>query len=194
MLPSIRNRRSPKSGKTKRSPEGGFSILEMMVAIIILTIGLLGMASAISYSLMYSNRGKGVTNAKMLVVSILEQMETLRDNHALTFAEISNTQQLGSTFTGFPYSATAFRPVSTVPGRDGIFGTADDLWGSTGTTDIPSLARPGVFRKIEITTFPSNTFLKKIKVTVRYQVAGGKQVDLEGISYLNDDSHGTYIP
>jgi hypothetical protein len=166
----------------------------MMVAILILTVGLLGMASSISYALMYSNRGKNVTNAKMLVVSILEQMETLRDNHALTFEEISNTQQPGSSFGGFPYSASDFRPVSTVPGRDGIFGTADDLWGSTGTTDIPTLARPGVWRKIEITTFPNNDYLKKIKVTLRYQVAGGKMVDLEGISYLNDDAHGTYIP
>ena len=194
MSVSTLNKRTQKTGKTKRSTEAGFSMFEMMVAIIILTIGLLGMASAISYSLMYSNRGRNVTNAKMLVVSILEQMETLRDNHALTFAEISNTQQAGSTFTGFPYSSTAWRPVSTVPGRDGIFGTADDLWGATGTTDDPLLARPGVVRQIEITTFPSNAFLKKIKVTLRYQAAGGKQVDLVGISYLNDDSHGTYIP
>jgi hypothetical protein len=168
----------------------------MMVAIIILTIGLLGMASAISYSLMYSNRGKGVTNAKMLVVSILEQMETLRDNRALTFDEISNTAVSGSAFKGFPYSASAWRPVSTVPGTDGIFGSADDLWGSctAACTDNLALARPGVWRQIEITTFPTNPYLKRIRVALRYQAAGGKMIDLEGVSYLNDDSHGTYIP
>lgn len=176
--------------------------MEMVVAILIMTIGLLGVASAISYALMASNRGRGVTNAKMLVVSILEQMETLRDNRALTFDEISNSQVVGSTFTGFPYSATDFRPVSTIPGRDGVFGTADDLI-SAGTDGIygtgddvfdPNLARPGVMRQIQITAFPTNAFIKKIKVTLRYQVAGGKQVDLVGISYLNDDAHGTYIP
>jgi hypothetical protein len=174
----------------------------MLVAILIMTIALLGVASAISYALMASNRGRGVTNAKMLVVSILEQMETLRDNRALTFDEISNGQVVGSPFTGFPYSSTAFRPVSTVPGPDGVFGTADDLIsagtdGVYGTSDDftdPNLARPGVTRQILITTFPTNPFIKKITVTLRYSRGDGKQADLVGISYLNDDTHGTYIP
>ena len=202
MLAGTRNRRSQSNGKTNRSPERGFSLLEMVVAIFIMTIGLLGVASAISYALMASNRGRGVTNAKMLVVSILEQMETLRDTRALTFDEISNGRVSGSPFTGFPYSSTDFRPVSTVPGNDGVFGTADDLInagpdGVYNTADDftdPSLARPGVTRQILITPFPTNPFIKKITVTLRYSTANGKLADLVGISYLNDDAHGTYIP
>ena len=182
MLASTRNRRSQSNGKTNRSPEGGFSLLEMVVAILIMTIALLGVASAISYALMASNRGRGVTNAKMLVVSILEQMETLRDTRALTFDEISNAQVPGSTFTGFPYSSSAFQPVSKVPGPDGVFGTADDLInagadGVYGTADDftdSSLARPGVTRQILITTFPTNPFIKKIQVTLRYSAGDGK--------------------
>ena len=69
---------------------------------LILTIGLLGVASAIGYALMASNSGRGLTNAKLLVVSALEQMETLRDSGQLNFAEISNSQVSGSSFTGFP--------------------------------------------------------------------------------------------
>ena len=76
---------------------------------------------------MVSNRVRGVTNSKMLIVSILEQMETLRNTRELTFDEISNTQVNGSSFTGFPYNPDVFRPVSTVPGADGVFGTRDDL-------------------------------------------------------------------
>ncbi|HEV7472950.1 MAG TPA: prepilin-type N-terminal cleavage/methylation domain-containing protein [Pyrinomonadaceae bacterium] len=198
----MQNRRFQSDPKTHRSPAGGFSIVELLVAVLILTIALLGVASAISYALMAGNRGRGVTNAKMLVVSILEQMETLRDTRALTFDEISNGQVSGSSFTGFPYSATDFRPVSTTPGPDGVFGTADDLidpgpdgvYGNSNDFTNPLLARPGVTRQILITTFPTNPFIKKIKVTLRYQTAGGKQTDLVGISYLNDDSHGTYIP
>jgi type II secretory pathway pseudopilin PulG len=202
MLASTRNRPSQASGKTNRSTEGGFSLLEVVVAMLIMTIGLIGVASAISYALMATNRGRGVTNAKMLVVSILEQMETLRDTRALTFDEISNTQVTNPGFTGFPYSSTDFRPVSRVPGNDGVFGTADDLInagpdGVYGTADDftdSSLARPGVTRQILITTFPTNPFIKKIQVTLRYQAGGGKMSDLVGIGYLNDDTHGTYIP
>jgi prepilin-type N-terminal cleavage/methylation domain-containing protein len=177
--------------------ERGFSLLEMLVAMMILTIGLLGVASAIGYSLMVTNRGRGVTNAKMLVVSVLEQMETLRNTAELSFDDISNnpTPLPPSTWKGFPYNPTVFRPVSTVPGADGIFGTSDDLWGActSGCTDDMSLARPGVTRQIEIIEFPTNPYLKKIKVTLRYSTGDGKLRDLVGISYLNDDAHGTYV-
>ncbi len=183
-----------RSTEPLRRSEGGFSLLEMVVAMLLLTIGLLGVASAISYSLMATNRGRGLTNSKMFIVSVLEQMETLRNTRTLTFAEISNTQVTNSSFTGFPYAATVFRPVSTVPGRDGIFGTADDLWGASGTVDNLALARPGVTRQIKITGFPTNPFLKRIEVTLRYSTGEGRPRDLVGVSYLNDDSRGTYIP
>jgi prepilin-type N-terminal cleavage/methylation domain-containing protein len=199
MLASTWNSRCQSNHKANRSPEGGFSLLEMLVAILIMTIALVGVASAISYALMASNRGRGVTNAKMLVVSILEQMETLRDTRSLTFDEISNSQVAGSTFTGFP---TTFQPVSMQPGPDGVFGTADDLknagpdaiYGTADDFTDNTLARVGVSRQILITTFPTNDFMKRIQVTLRYSTGDGKLVDLVGISYLNDDNHGTYIP
>jgi prepilin-type N-terminal cleavage/methylation domain-containing protein len=194
MWTHILNRRPRiNNARTKRSDERGFSLLEMVVALVILTIGLLGVASAISYALIASNRGRGVTNSKMLVVSILEQMETLRNTHKLTFEEISNTQQPSSSFTGFPYADGEFRPVSTVPGADGIFGTVDDLWVGNSTTDDLTLARPGVTRQIKITTFPTNPYLKRIQVTLRYSPNGGEVRELVGISYLQDDFHGTYV-
>jgi hypothetical protein len=166
---------------------------------LILTIGLLGVASAIGYSLMASNRGRGVTNSKMLVVATLEQMEMLRNTGQLNFAEISNTHVSSSSFTFFP---SDFRAVSTIPGPDGIFGTSDDLmspgpngyYGDSddGTAPDLTLARPGVQRKIEISLI--NPLLKKIKVTLRYSPNGNETRDLVGISYLNDDAHSNYIP
>jgi prepilin-type N-terminal cleavage/methylation domain-containing protein len=185
-------------GNNHSTSEGGFSLLEMVVAMVVLTVGLLGVASAISYALMASNRGRGVTNSKMLIVSALEQMETLRDTGQLNYNEISNTQQSGSTFRGFP---TDFREVSVVPGPDGVFGTADDLstapgpdgyYGTTDDTKDYSLARPGVTRQIIITDL--TPLLKKITVTLRYTPNGGEVKELVGISYLNDDAHSNYIP
>jgi len=195
----MQNKRSLSTRKRQSRAEGGFSLLEMVVAMLILTIGLLGVASAISYALMASNRGRGITNSKMLVVSILEQMETLRDTGQLHFAEISNTQVLGSTFTGFP---TTFLPISRTPGPDGIFGTADDLidpgpdliYGSFDDFTNPLLARPGISRQIIITTLPDNDFLKKITVTLRYSPNGGETQTLVCSSYLNDNEHGNFLP
>lgn len=175
---------SPASSRHRQRREGGFSLLEMVVAMFILTIGLLGVASAIGYALMASNSGRGLTNAKLLVVSALEQMETLRDSGQLNFSEISNTQVSGSSFTAFP---TTFIAVSTVPGPDFVYGTADD----PGLTD-PTQAVNGVTRQILITQLSPT--LKRIQVTLRYSPNGGTSRDLVCVSYLNDDLHGNYVP
>ena len=191
--------RQRESGVKQRRSEGGFSLLEMVVAMVIVTIGLLGVASAISYAMIASNRGRGITNAKMLVVSILEQMETLRDTGQLHFNEISNSQVQGSNFTGF---VSDWQQVSTIPGPDGIFGTADDfkspgangIYGdSDDNNNDLTLARPYVTRKIAITTVADNDYLKKITVTLRYQ-SGGQMRELECYGFLNDNEHGNYIP
>ena len=186
----------------KRKSDRGFSLLEMVVALGILTVGLLGVAASIGYALMVTNSARTVTNSKLLIVSVLEQMETLRDTGELSFGQIANVGQVDNIggvrdFAGFE---TTFQPVSMTPGPDGIFGTADDLVdpgsdGIFGTADDvvkPSLARPGVTRQILITQLGPQ--LKRIQVTLRYSPRGGDQKEIVGVSYLNDDSHGNYIP
>jgi prepilin-type N-terminal cleavage/methylation domain-containing protein len=168
----------------QRHQQKGFSLFELVVAMLVLTIGLLALASAIGYALMASNSGRGLTNAKLLVVSALEQMETLRNSGQLNFDEISNSHVEGSSFTYFPIE---FQPVSTVPGPDFVFGTLDD----PGRTD-PSLAIAGVTRRIEITKLSET--LKRIEVTLQYAPKGGSSKELVCVSYLNDDAHGNYVP
>jgi prepilin-type N-terminal cleavage/methylation domain-containing protein len=187
------------NARNQKSDEQGFSLLEMVVASLVLTVGLLGVASSIGYALLASNRGRGITNAKMLIVSVQEQMEMLRDTGQLTFAEISNSHVNGSTFSYFP---TEFMPVSAYPGPDGIYGTNDDLVSPgpdgfyfTGDDyEDPARARPNVTRQILISPIPNEPLLKKITVTIRYAPNGGETRELVGVSYLNDDAHSNYIP
>ncbi len=181
--------------------EQGFTLLEMVVAVSLLTGGLLAVASTIGYALMVSNSGRGITNAKLLIVSVLEQMETLRNTQTLTYGQISNEGGVDDTgadwnFVGFP---AEFLPVSNNPGPDGIFGTRDDLIdagadGQYGTADDftnPLFARTGVSRQILITELSPQ--LKRIEVTLRYSPEGGEIRELSGVSYLNDNAHSNYI-
>jgi hypothetical protein len=125
----------------------------------------------------------------LLVASSLEQIETLRNTGQLNFDEISNGTVSGSSFTGFP---NTFLPVSTLPGPDFVFGTADD--DQSGVV-------PNVTRQILITslcpgggTTCTNPTLKRIQVTLKYSANGGTTQQLIGVSYLNDDAHGNYVP
>ena len=181
-----------------RRSERGFSLLEMVVAMVILTVGLLAVATAIGYALMASNSGRGITNAKLLIVSAHEQMETLRNTGQLNFDEISNSQVSGSSFRGFP---DTFLAVSSVPGNDGIFGTADDIstapgadgvYGTADDIQDQTLIVKGATRQVLISSLSPT--LKKIQVTLKYSPNGGPFRQLVGVSYLNDDRHGNYVP
>jgi type II secretory pathway pseudopilin PulG len=189
-----------KMPKMPRKSESGVTILEMVVAMMVLTVGLLGLAAAIGYAMTVSNKGRNISNSKLLVVSILEQMETLRNTNQLTFGQIANTGSVDNTgapqtFNGFP---TTFIAVSINPGPDGIYGTADDLTdpgpdGIYGTGDDftdQAWAIPGFTRQILITSLNPN--LKRIQVTLKYPDTNGQTQQIVGVSYLNNDDRTNF--
>jgi hypothetical protein len=174
----------------------------MVTAMTVTMIGLLSLAATIGFALAVSNRGRNVTNTKLLVVSILEQMETLRNTKQLTFGQIRNAGQVdnrGATrnFNGFP---TDFRPVSVNPGPDGMHGTPDDLldagldavYGTADDFSDPGLARPGYTRQIVVTSLSDN--LSRIEVTLRYPNGRGGFETMAGVSYLNNDARSNFLP
>src|SRR5918998_5319643 len=79
--------------------EAGFTLLEAVVAISVLTVGLLGVAAAIAYSAATTGRTRDITQAKQIILSTTEQVSVLRDSERLSFAQIGNTSQ--GNFTGF---------------------------------------------------------------------------------------------
>ena len=165
--------------------QAGVTILEMVIAMLVVTVGLLAVAASIGYAMTVSNKGRNVTNTKLLVVSMLEQMETLRNTEQLTFGQIKNAPLTAADntgaareFEGFPVT---FQRVTTEPGPDGIFGTVDD----------PLSSATGAFtRQVLITELNPN--LKRIQVTLRYPDAGGQMRDLQGVSYLNNNARSNF--
>ena len=180
--------------------ESGITLIEMVVAMLVLTVGLLGLAASIGYAVTVSNRGRNVTNTKLLAVSLLEQMETLRNTEQLTFGQIANQGAVDNTgatwnFVGFP---TGFNAISINPGPDGIFGTTDDLinpgadnvYGTGDDFNDPTWGVAGYSREIVISDLSAN--LKKIKVTVRYPDGGGQIRELVAVSFLNNDKRANF--
>lgn len=197
MRTSTQNNRSPRRADCSQA---GVTVLEMVVAMLVLTVGLLALATSIGYAVSVSNMGRNVTNTKLLVVSLLEQMETLRNTQELTFGQIANVGSVDNTgavrnFNGFP---TGFQAISINPGPDGIWGTSDDLinpgadnvYGDGDDFTDPSWGINGYSREIVISNLNPN--LKRIQVTVRYPDAGGQMRSLVGVSYLNNDTRANF--
>lgn len=180
--------------------ESGITLFEVVVAMLVMTVGLLGLAASIGYAVTVSNRGRNLTNTKLLAVSLLEQMETLRNTEQLTFGQIANQGAVDNTgatwnFAGFP---TGFNAISINPGPDGIFGTGDDLinpgadnvYGTGDDFNDTSWGVAGYSREIVISNLSAN--LKKIKVTVRYPDGGGQIRELVAVSFLNNDKRANF--
>lgn len=171
-------RPSSNSARPARHAEAGFSMLEAVVAISVLTVGLLGVAAAIAFSTVTTGRTRNVTQAKQIIVSTLEQVSALRDSERLSFAQISNAG-VGN-FGGF---VNSFVQVSNDPGPDGIHGTADDV----AVDDDPT--NDNYERSIVVSELNPN--LKKIEVTVKYR-HGSHEGELSGVGYVNNDARPNY--
>lgn len=186
---------SNKNRARKNFGEGGFSLLEAVVAILIITVALIGTAAAITYALKFGAISRNVTNSKLIATGMIEEIDALRNTRRLDFSQIANVGAVDSsnsvnTFTGF---TTGFQKISLDPGPDGVDGTADDLldagadkiYGTGDDFDNESLVRSGYLRQITITNLTPS--LKKIEIKIRYFSAGGSIGELTAVSYLNDE-------
>lgn len=181
--------------------EEGFSLLEAVVAIFILTIGLMGAAAALTYSLEYGMTSHNVGNAKLLITSTIEEIESLRNTRRLEFKQIANVGAVDNTdcrntFNGF---SSGFKPIGLVPGFDGVNGTDDDIkiagpdtiWGNADDVDDNTLIRSGYTRQITITPLPGDPTIKRVEVIIKYYSAGGKVSQIAGVGYINNETRTT---
>ncbi len=192
----LNNNKQPAVIKTVRINEKGFSLLEAIVAIFIMTIGLVGTAAAITYALQFGAISRNVTRAKLAVVASIEGIESLRNSRRLNYRQIANAGKVNNTDAANPFAgfADGFQPISTQPGADGVNGTADDLrsagddrrFGTDDDFDNPALAVGGYSRKITITDLSKT--LKKIEIKIRYPGSGGAIGEITGVCYLNDEA------
>ncbi|HEY0426390.1 MAG TPA: hypothetical protein VGC76_01165 [Pyrinomonadaceae bacterium] len=156
--------------------EAGFSYIETIISILILTVGLLGALSGTTFALLYAQQSEKKTRAKEIAGSIIENVFAIRDIQSqggLAMSGFDAIQIKNDSNTGIFIGG--WFPVREGSGADGIYGTTDDSCLAGGTcTGAPIVA--GYDRKIEISDLTENGVVRKrrINVTVRYQTNGGK--------------------
>lgn len=156
--------------------EGGYTLIEAVIAMVIMTIGMMAVSTSVTYALQTNYFSRNTTESKMLMSEMIEQIETLRNTGQLTFDQIANTGEVinpslpAAQFAGFP---TGFMSIRQDAGADGIIGTMDE--------QIPSIpidpATAQYSRKVIITLLPvnpnipnspTNPNIKKVEVTLMY--------------------------
>ena len=111
--------------------EDGFSYIDVMIAIAILMVGVMGLVGAITNGINMTTRSATALGAKQVSSSTMESIFTARDLATRGFGwpsigNVGDAAVPGAMFLSGP------QPIYPTAGADGIIGTADDSWGADG--------------------------------------------------------------
>jgi prepilin-type N-terminal cleavage/methylation domain-containing protein len=109
----------------------GFTLIEVMISIVVLTIGLVGLLSVFGVAMAATQASQQDMIAKQLANETVESIATARDSGQISWASIQNVSN-GGIFLDAPLQAI------NQPGPDGIIGTADDAPAEVLTRPGPS--------------------------------------------------------
>src|ERR1700676_18049 len=176
--------------KSHASPQVGFTLIETMIAIVILTVGILSLLSVFGTAVAVTQNAQENLIARQKALQAMESIYTARNTQQITFAQIANIASGGiftngatkllaagndglvNTADDANFTVTGVCPAGpeclVLPGRDGILGTADDK----------PMILSNFTRQIQIGTVLEadgvtiNPNLKQITVTVNYFTGG----------------------
>jgi prepilin-type N-terminal cleavage/methylation domain-containing protein len=171
--------------KTRSSAERGFTIIETMIAIAILSIGIMTLVAAFATAVTATQNGQQNLIARQKALEAMESIYTARNTQQISFSQIANTGSGGIFTTGTtqllcagpdglvnttddvncPASAPcAAGPECVVlPGRDGILGTADDM-----AMSLANFTRQIQIQNVLNPDGTTNPTLKQVTVNVNY--------------------------
>ena len=143
--------------------ERGFSLIEVLAAMFILTAGLLPLVGIFTFSVRQITASTPMLVAREKAREAIESVHAARDTGGASWPTIANVTDGGVFLDG----AQAIK----APGNDGLVNTADD-----GATEMPVAE---FTREIDINplnidgTGTLNPSLREVRVVVRYKVHGG---------------------
>jgi prepilin-type N-terminal cleavage/methylation domain-containing protein len=179
------------AAKEKSKKQTGFSLVEVMISTMILTVGSLGLLGLFGVAMAANQTSQQDTIARQLASEAMESIYTARNTSQLGFTQINNISN-GGIFTD---GAVAVK----CAGPDGILGTADDsscltaagvtcpnggvecltepgVDGIVGTADDVTLSLSNYSRQIQISSLLDTSgnvipTLVSVTITIRYTVS-----------------------
>jgi len=175
------------------SAQRGFTLIETLIAIAIISIGLLTLVATFATAINATQSSQEDLITRQKALETMESIYTARNTQQINFNQIANisvggiftdgpTQLLSAgpdglvnTADDIPFAASGVCPAGpeciVLPGGDGVLGTADDkpLQLSNFTRQIQ------IFPVLEADGVTINPNLKQIVVTVSYSKSGWAQ-------------------
>lgn len=170
----------------RKENEKGFSLIETVIALVILTVGILTVLAAISFSWRLIQESEKATFSKEQARSTMETIFSVRDLKLYDTAGPVDEEALwrmiqvkrannGGVFLD------EWNPIRENPGIDGIYGTADDACPGNGNCTVGAYVNnskilDGYEQKVEIADINENGVVRKRLITVRIRYMVGSQM------------------
>lgn len=148
-------------GRTRAS-EAGFSLIEVLAAMLVLTVGLLPIVALFTTSVQRMTASTPMLMAREKAREAIESVHAARDTGEASWPTIQNTGS-GGVFLSGPQPLRA-------PGVDGLVNTGDD-----GAVELlaSEFTREILITPLSLDPGPGiNPNLREVKVIVRYKVYG----------------------
>ena len=145
--------------RRKANQQRGFTLMEAMVAAIVLATGLLSVLSLFAYSLSNLQMSQEDLIARAKAKEGLESVFSARDSSQIDFSQINNKANGGIFLDGFA-------PIYDPPGADGIANTDDDSNSANSQLDAIVLPGPdGILGTADDIRQPLNSFQRRITLS-----------------------------
>lgn len=155
--------------------EAGVTLIETLVAMAVLTVGAIGMASAFLYGMNSASSGPNELIATQKAAEAIESVFSARDSHTVTWEQLQNVDGEDPDSPGIFLNGPTDMHLA---GDDGILNTADDTEaiesaelpgpdGELGTDDDTTVSLTGFTREIAISEL--SDVLREITVVITYQ-------------------------
>jgi type IV pilus modification protein PilV len=175
-----------------RKVEGGFTLIEVMIAIVVMSVGLLAVIASFATAISATQSAEEDLIARQKVLEAMESIYTARNAQQIPFASVANVSAGGIFLdgaqpmkcsgpdglvgTGDDVNCTTRAGANcpdggaecmVLPGPDGILGTGDDV-----TMSIGNFTRTITVTPVLLASGAVNNNMMAISITVRYTKAG----------------------
>ncbi len=175
------------NSEVRKQAESGFSLLEVMISIVVLSVGLVSLLGVFGLAMASTQTSQQNMIAKQLANEQYESIVTARNTTQINWDQIQNTAGtqycvvLPSPCGIFTGNATApqFQPIYFA-GADGIFGTADDA--AAGEEYLTDPGQDGIYNTADDVQIPLTGYTRAIQIGPLFDVNNNLITSLRSVT------------